>query len=120
MEAEVHTAGGLSVLYGTEEVPLGSLTFEAERVMRWAIPALCPRCSPGWNKALIIDHCTFLAQVFILRKAVVGVGTHVRAFPEWKEEHVKHYSEPPKDHMVAWRQRMADCFGFGFTQVGLG
>ena len=58
-------------------------------------------------------------QVFILRKAVVGVGGEVRVFHEWGER-LKHYSEPPKDHMVAWRQRMADCFGFGFTQVGLG
>lgn len=57
-------------------------------------------------------------QVFILRRAVAGVSNEVRAFPEWKEEHEKSYREPPRDFMVTWRQRLADCFGFNFTQVG--
>ncbi len=57
-------------------------------------------------------------QVYILRKAVAGVSNEVRAFHNWEQEHIKHYREPPKPEMVAWRQRMADCFGFNFTQVG--
>lgn len=69
-----------------------------------------PRPTPARAQSLI-------AQVFVLKRAVVGVSNEVRAFHNWEEEFKKHYREPPKREMVLWRQRLADCFGFNFTQV---
>lgn len=56
-------------------------------------------------------------QVVILRRAVVGISNEVRAFHNWEEDFKKQYHEPSKSDLLTWRQRLADCFGFNFTQV---
>lgn len=61
-----------------------------------------------------------LPQVLVLRKAVAGIGSRIRVFHEWRDEHKAHYSEPPAPEMLGWRQRVADCFGFDFAKVGRG
>lgn len=55
-------------------------------------------------------------KVVILRRAVVGISNEVRAFHNWEEDFKKQYHEPSKSDLLTWRQRLADCFGFNFTQ----
>ena len=56
-------------------------------------------------------------QVLLLRKAVIGVGPEVRVFHNWEKDLKENWTEAAPIDMAVWRQRVADCFGFNFTQV---
>lgn len=45
------------------------------------------------------------------------MGPEVRVFHNWEKDLKENWREPPAGDMLSWRQRVADCFGFNFTQV---
>lgn len=69
-----------------------------------------------WPTALL-TRLPLPLQVLVLRRAVVGVSPEIRVFHNWEKDLRENWREPPKGAMLLWRQRVADCFGFNFTQV---
>ncbi|KDD74460.1 hypothetical protein H632_c1297p0, partial [Helicosporidium sp. ATCC 50920] len=70
---------------------------------------LSPHPAYHIKDAEVRDH------VLVLRRAVVGIGPDVRVFHNWEEDLKKHWREPPRASMEAYRARVSACFGMDFA-----
>lgn len=68
---------------------------------------------------LFKDDSTLSGKPVILQRAIAGVPPDVRVFHNWEDDLKANWREPPKESMIKYRRRIADCFGFDFQQVSI-